>query len=378
MSTVDSMTSDRLSPADPSPAISVDDAWTAVLDRDALADGRFVYAVSTTRIYCRPVCPARRPRPEHVSFFRNSASAKAAGYRPCRRCRPDGDGTSSATACVERARVYLEQHLHETVTLKRLARVAYMSPFHLQRSFKRVLGVSPREYVRARRTERLKARLRAGDTVSRATFEAGYSSGSRLYEHSDSELGMTPATYRRGGEGERIRYAVARCWLGRLLVGVTERGVCTVAIGDSTVELEAGLRAEFPRATLHHADDLGEWMEAVLRLVNDSHGDVDLPLDVRATAFQQRVWNALRAIPFGETRSYGEIADAIGSPRAARAVARACADNRIALAIPCHRVVRGDGEPGGYRWGPDRKRRLLERERQIPVDGIPAVVGSVT
>ena len=251
------------------------------------------------------------------------------------------------------------------MTLERLGRVAYMSPFHLQRSFKRLLGVTPREYVRARRAERLKQRLRAGDTVSRATFEAGYGSGSRVYERADEELGMTPASYRRGGAGETIRYAVIGTSLGRLLVAATARGVCAVAFGESDAELEAELRREFPRAVLEHApDELGPWVAAVVALVEGEVARVDVPLDLRATAFQQRVWKALREIPPGETRTYGEVAKAIGEPRAARAVARACASNRVAVVVPCHRVVpsaAGAGV-GGYRWGVERKRKLLERE----------------
>lgn len=345
------------------PAVPPDEAWAAVLGRDPLADGRFVYAVSTTGIYCRPVCPSRRPRRENVSFFPDPPAAEAAGYRPCRRCRPERQGTSPSVACVERARAYLDARLEETVTLEELGRAAYMSPFHLQRSFKRLLGVTPREYVRARRYELLKARLRAGDTVSRATYEAGFGSGSRVYERSGAELGMTPATYRRGGEGEQIRYSIVPSSLGWLLVALTERGVCAVAMGDTAAELEAGLRREFPRAVLERQGDSGAWMEAVVDFVDGATDRLDLPLDLRATAFQQRVWKALREIPAGETRTYGEVAAAIGAPRGARAVAQACASNRVALAIPCHRVVRGDGDPGGYRWGADRKRRLLERER---------------
>lgn len=346
-----------------SPALTPDEAWAAVLGRDPLADGRFVYAVSTTRIYCRPVCPSRRPRRENVSFFRDSAAAVAAGYRPCRRCRPEREGRSPSAACVERARAYLDAHMDETVTLAQLGRAAYMSAFHLQRSFKRLVGVTPREYVRARRAERLKMRLQAGDTVSRATYEAGFGSGSRVYEHSDADLGMTPGTYRRGGAGERIRYSIVSSSLGWLLVGVTERGICAIAMADTPDELEDCLSREFPRATLVRAEDLGTWTEAVVDVVEGATARLHLPLDLRATAFQQRVWKALRKIPAGETRTYGEIAAAIGAPRAARAVAHACASNPTAVAIPCHRVVRGDGVSGGYRWGPDRKLRLLERER---------------
>jgi AraC family transcriptional regulator, regulatory protein of adaptative response / methylated-DNA-[protein]-cysteine methyltransferase len=344
-------------------APSADDAWAAVLSRDPLADGQFVYAVSSTGIYCRPVCPSRRPRRKNVAFFPDPVAAESAGFRPCRRCRPEQSGISPTTACVERARAYLVAHLDESVTLEELGRAAYMSPFHLQRSFKRLLGVTPREYVRARRAERLKERLRAGDTVSRATYEAGFSSGSRVYERSNVELGMTPATYRRGGEGEQIRYSVVPFSLGWLLVALTHRGVCAVAMGDTSSELEAGLRREYPRAVLKRADDFEVWVSSMVDFAEGATAHLELPLDLRTTAFQQRVWKTLQEIPVGETRSYGEIAAAIGLPAGARAVAQACASNRIALAIPCHRVVRGDGEPGGYRWGADRKRKLLERER---------------
>ncbi|HEX7091755.1 MAG TPA: bifunctional DNA-binding transcriptional regulator/O6-methylguanine-DNA methyltransferase Ada [Longimicrobiales bacterium] len=353
----------------PGPALPApEEAWAAVLRRDPEADGRFVYAVATTRVYCRPVCPSRRPRREHVSFFAGPAEAEAAGYRPCRRCRPDRSGPSAMVACVQRAKAYLDAHLDETVTLEQLGRVAYMSPFHLQRSFKRLLGVTPREYVRARRAERLKQRLRAGDTVSRATFEAGYGSGSRVYERAGEELGMTPGTYGRGGAGETIRYAIVTTSLGRLLVAATARGVCAVAFGESDAELEAELRREFPRASLERAsDEVGAWVAAVVALVEGEVARVDVPLDLRATAFQQRVWKALREIPPGETRTYGEVARAIGEPRAARAVARACASNPVAVVVPCHRVVpaaSGAGV-GGYRWGAERKRKLLAREARL-------------
>ena len=352
--------------------VEPDEAWAAVLRRDPGADGRFVYAVATTRVYCRPVCPARRPRREHVSFFPSPAEAEAAGYRPCRRCRPDRNGPSAAAACVGRAKEYLDAHLDETVTLEQLGRVAYMSPFHLQRSFKRLLGVTPREYVRARRAERLKQRLRAGDTVSRATFEAGYGSGSRVYERAGEGLGMTPGTYGRGGAGETIRYTTVATSLGRMLVAATARGVCSVAFGESAAELEAELRREFPRASLVRAsDELSAWVQAVVALVEGEVARVDVPLDLRATAFQQRVWKALREIPPGETRTYGEVARAIGAPRAARAVARACATNPVAVVVPCHRVVpAGSGaDVGGYRWGVERKRKLLEREAAARAGG---------
>ncbi len=339
-------------------------AWDAVLARDPLFEGRVFYAVSTTGVYCRPTCPSRRPRRENVAFFASPDEAEAAGFRECRRCRPRGAKPSPAARAVLRAREYLDAHPDEAVTLARLGRVAAMSPHHLQRVFKRVLGVSPKEYAAARRAERLREHLRGGESVSRAGFEAGYGSGSRLYEQADARLGMTPAAYRGGGRGTRVRFATAATALGRLLVAATERGVCAVTLGDSDAELEAALRRELPRADV--AADEGEldaWVAAVVASLEGSAPAPDLPLDVRATAFQQRVWKALREIPRGSTASYGEIAARIGVPGAARAVGRACASNRVALVVPCHRAVRGDGEPGGYRWGVERKRELLERER---------------
>lgn len=339
-------------------------AWAAVQARDAAYDGRLVYAVASTGVYCRPSCPSRRPRRDRVAFYATPDEAEGAGYRECRRCRPRNAGPGAAERCVERARAYLDAHLDETVTLERLGRAAAMSPTHLQRTFKRVVGMSPREYVAARRAERLKARLREGDTVSRATFEAGYGSGSRVYEQAAPRLGMTPATYRRGGRGEQIRFTVAPSPLGRLLVAATERGVCAVTLGDTDEGLEEALRREYPDARVERAEEgLDEWVASVLRHLEGEEPALSLPLDVRATAFQWRVWKALREIPRGATRSYGEVAASLGMPSGARAVARACASNRVALVIPCHRVVREDGGMGGYRWGIERKEELLRRER---------------
>jgi AraC family transcriptional regulator of adaptative response/methylated-DNA-[protein]-cysteine methyltransferase len=342
-----------------------DAAWQAVLARDAGADGQFVYAVASTGVYCRPSCPSRRPRREGVSFFAAPQEAEQAGYRPCRRCRPRSSGPAGPERAVERARAFLDAHPDEPVTLEALGREVGLSPYHLQRTFKRLTGVTPKEYARARRLERLKACLREGNSVTDAIYEAGYGSGSRAYEQSDAHLGMTPGTYRRGGRGMSIRYAVAPSPLGRLLVGVTERGVCAVAVGDNDADLAAALRREYPQAEIEEAapdGNLGEWLAAIVRHLEGEEPRLALPLDVQATAFQWRVWKALQEIPYGSTRSYGEIAAALGMPRAARAVARACATNPVALAVPCHRAVRAGGEPGGYRWGAGRKRRLLERE----------------
>lgn len=344
--------------------IDEDEAWAAVLSRDPAYAGRFIYAVASTGIYCRPGCASRLPRREHVRFFAGPTEAEAAGFRPCKRCRPDRDGLTATRRSIELAREYLDAHLDETVTLERLARVAHMSPYHLQRTFKRIVGLPPRRYVEARRLERLKERLREGDTVARAAFEAGYSSTSRLYERAAEQLGMTPGAYRRGGAGMRICYATAATALGRLLVAATERGLCAVAFGDDDAALVHDLRREYPRASIEPAGSgvLQGWVDQIVAYLEGERTNLRLPIDLPATDFQRRVWEALREIPYGETRTYRELAEAIGRPTATRAVARACASSRVALVVPCHRIVRGDGDLAGYRWGPERKRRLLELE----------------
>jgi len=342
-----------------------DEAWRAVERRDPRFDGRFVYAVRSTRIYCRPSCPSRRPARERVTFYAAPDAAEEAGYRACRRCHPREARLAPAAVAVERARLHIEQNPDQGVTLSLLAAQVGMSPFHLQRTFKRLLGVSPREYQDALRVTRFKSRLRAGDTVSRATYEAGFGSSSRVYERSDSTLGMTPAVYRRGGAGLLITYTVVESPFGKLLVGATDRGVCSVALGDSDETLVRALRSDFPRAEIERWDDAHrDWVEEIVGHIGGGNVGLSVPLDVQGTAFQQQVWALLRKIPPGRTRSYGEIATELGNPRATRAVARACASNRIAVVIPCHRVVRGDGDAGGYKWGMERKRALLDRERR--------------
>lgn len=335
--------------------------WTAVLERDPAADGRFVYAVASTGIYCRPSCPSRRPHRRHVSFFNTPDAAEAGGFRPCRRCRPR-DVETDMVRRVREAQRYLERHLDETVTLERLGRAVGASPHHLQRTFKRLTGVSPRAYASARRMERMKASLKQGDSVSRATYDAGYSSTGRAYDHSRRRLGMTPGSYRQGGRGMRIRFTTLETALGAVLVAGTDRGVCAVSLGASAPALEAGLRREYPAAEIERADEeLRTWAGAVVaRLAGDEAER--LPLDLQGTAFQIRVWEALQRIPRGATKSYREIARDLGRPTAARAVARACATNHVAVVVPCHRVVREDGELGGYRWGLERKRSLLRAE----------------
>jgi len=336
--------------------------WQQVMARDARQDGRFVFAVRTTGVYCRPSCPSRRPRRESVEFFSNPNEAERAGYRACLRCKPTE--VPAQAQYVMRARQLLD-NAEGVVTLSKLSRRVGLSPFHLQRLFKRATGLSPREYQSARRLQSVKAGLRNGDEVTTALYDAGYGSPSRLYEKSAEQLGMTPGEYRRGGAGASITFATAPTPLGRLLVAATERGLCAVRFGESATELERDLRQEFHAAELHRDDGaMTRYVEPLVAAIRGENATVDLPLDVRATAFQRKVWNQLREIPRGETRSYGEIARAIGEPRAVRAVARACATNPVAIAVPCHRVVRSDGEESGYRWGIERKNKLLERERQ--------------
>jgi AraC family transcriptional regulator of adaptative response/methylated-DNA-[protein]-cysteine methyltransferase len=336
--------------------------WEAVLARNSEYDGEFVYGVGSTRIYCRPSCPSRRPLRHRVSFFETPDAAESAGYRECKRCEPR-NGQQRAQRQVQFAREYIDQHPDESVTLAKLAQVAAMSPYHLQRTFKRFVGVSPKTYASARRLDRMKSRLRQGDTVSRATYEAGYGSGSRAYEHARVGLGMTPGTYRNGGRGMRIEYGLIPTAVGQLLAAATERGLCAVMLGDDASQLETALGREYPAATLERNDqNVKEYTDAVLGRLAGEEGPT-VPLHVQGTAFQWQVWDALRRIPLGETRSYQAIARELGRPTAARAVARACASNRLALVVPCHRAVRETGELGGYRWGIERKQRILEQER---------------
>ena len=332
--------------------------------RDRAADGTFVYAVSSTGVFCRPSCPSRRPRRDRVQFFTTTAGAEQAGFRPCRRCHPkDPAAARSIADAIARASRYLDEHASDTVSLNALARIVRVSPSHLQRQFKRALGVSPREYQAACRARVFRAELRAGRDVTAATYEAGYGSPSRVYEASPTGRGMAPATYRRGGAGATVSFSTARCSLGWLLVAATDTGVCAVKLGGDPAALEADLRRELPLARVdadRHAHR--EWVDAIARTLRGAAADVDLPLDVRGTAFQWRVWRALQRIPSGQTRSYSDVARAIGRPSAVRAVARACATNPVCLVVPCHRVVARDGRVGGYRWGADRKAKLLARE----------------
>ncbi|GAB4198205.1 MAG: bifunctional DNA-binding transcriptional regulator/O6-methylguanine-DNA methyltransferase Ada [Roseiflexaceae bacterium] len=324
----------------------------------------FVYAVRTTGIYCRPTCASRQPRRENVAFFAAPDAAERAGYRACRRCDPRAAASDPNVELVARICRYLEEPREGVPTLEELAARFALSPAHLQRTFKRIAGVSPRQYADAKRAERLRAELRVGADVTGALYDAGYGSSSGFYDQAPDSLGMTPRAYRAGGRAAQIGYAIAPCPLGYLLVAATGRGVCKVSLGDSPTALEADLRGEFPAAELHtDAATLEPWLRAVLEHLEGQRPHLDLPLDIQASAFQRKVWEVLRAIPYGATRSYQQVAQAIGRPTASRAVARAVATNPVALLIPCHRVVRADGDLGGYRWGTERKRKLLEGER---------------
>ena len=341
-----------------------DHNWQSVLARDRAQDGAFVFAVSSTGIYCRPSCPAKHPRRSNVTFFRAPDAAEKAGYRACLRCKPkvfDGDTNLKLVKSVCR---YIEQHLDESITLPQLGAAFSKSPFHLQRVFKAVLGVTPRAYTESCRMKQLKRNLQAGHSVTRAMYDAGYSSSSRLYERTASHLGMSPDKYRRGSIAATIRYSCTDSPLGRMLVAATAKGICAIQFADSDEELEHGLKHEFPFAIRRRDDDaIQQWTWELLRHMSGQKLNPALPLDIQATAFQRRVWTYLQSIPFGETRSYSDVAKDIGQPTAARAVARACATNRIAVAIPCHRVVRESGDLAGYRWGAARKKTLLDLEK---------------
>jgi len=334
----------------------------AVAARDRSMDGVFYYAVLSTGIYCRPSCPSRRPRRENVVFFRARDAAERAGFRPCKRCKPEAAGASDPNGLVEKICRHIDAHPGEPVTLDALSRALGMSPFHLQRTFKARTGITPRAYSDSRRLDSLKAGLREGNSVTRSLYDAGYGSSSRLYEQASAQLGMTPSRYRNQGAGVAIRYAIASTPIGQMLLAATERGICAVHFGDSPAKLEDELRAEFPKAEITRTDRKLTGEVRAMRGIIGGNSTGSLPLDIQATAFQRRVWEALQAIPRGATKSYSKIAADIGHPKAARAVARACATNPVAVVIPCHRVVRENGVMGGYRWGEERKKKLLALE----------------
>lgn len=345
-----------------------DDArWRAVLKRDGRADGVFFYAVRTTGVYCRPNCAARGPRRENVGFFDSCREAEAAGFRPCLRCKPDRpDVGREQIALIEQACRWIET-AEEMPLLNELAERAGFSAYHFHRLFKRYTGVTPKAYGQAHRGRKMRARLRQGDTVTDAIYEAGYQAGSRFYEESKSRLGMTPTQLKKGGAGLMIRYTITRCLLGPILIAATEEGICLIHFGENSAQLQQTLLQYFPKAALRDSDErFGRWVRQILEAMTRGEApSSDLPLDIRGTAFQQRVWQALRDIPAGEKASYAEVAAKIGRPRAVRAVAQACAANNLAVVVPCHRVVRSDGSLSGYRWGSERKAALLEREQRV-------------
>jgi AraC family transcriptional regulator of adaptative response/methylated-DNA-[protein]-cysteine methyltransferase len=340
--------------------------WRAVLAHDKRVDGTFVYAVRSTGIYCRPSCPSRRPNRDRVVFFESPLAAEGSGFRACKRCRPQETAASDPwVEKIRRACVYLAD-VDGHPSLAALATRIGGSPYHLQRNFKRLVGLTPRQYADACRLGKVKRQLRRGHAVTSAIFDAGYGSSSRFYEGAAGKLGMTPSTYQRGGSGMSIAYTIVDSALGRVLVAATDRGICAVSMGTSDGSLERNLRVEYPAATIAAAaGSFTAWTTEILARLAGRQPRVDLPLHVQATAFQWQVWQALGTIPHGETRTYGELAAAIGRPNAVRAVARACATNPVAVAIPCHRVVAASGSISGYRWGTDRKKALLARERQV-------------
>lgn len=342
--------------------------WEAVLNKDVDSDGRFVYGVTTTKVYCRPTCPSRRPLRKNVRFYPTAAAAEKDGFRACLRCRPAGVSSNVINSVVHDLARQIDAHPEQPFRLAQLAQRAGYSPFHLQRSFKAIIGSSPKEYQTAARLRTLKSELRRDAPVSDAIYQAGFGSGSRVYEKADGQLGMTPSEYRSGGKGLTISYASGRTPLGLLMIGATDRGICFLQFGDSHEQLAAELGRQFAAAATQpmpatHAQEFESWMAALNRHLRGLEPRLDLPLDVRGTAFQLIVWRYLQKVPYGEVRSYSEVAAGIGKPKAVRAVARACASNAVALLIPCHRVVRGTGELGGYRWGTQRKRVLLDTER---------------
>jgi AraC family transcriptional regulator, regulatory protein of adaptative response / methylated-DNA-[protein]-cysteine methyltransferase len=353
----------RIQLSSPSP-LQQDPRWRAVVARERAADGKFVYCVKTTGIYCRPSCPARRAKRDNISFAASSVAAERAGFRPCKRCRPDRIGHADAQAAIITKICRIIETADPAPSLASLADMAGMSRFHFHRLFKAAVGVTPKAYAQAQRKARLHAELkRPNASVTAAFYNAGFNSSGRFYENSNALLGMGPKDYRAGGANKTIRFAIAKCTLGRLLVASSDRGVCAIFFGDDRAALVAELHDLFPHADLSEGDKaFAQTIAKVVGFVERPTCGLDLPLDIIGTAFQQRVWQALREVPAGTTASYTEIAQKIGAPKSFRAVAQACAANRIAVAIPCHRIIRNDGGLSGYRGGIARKRALLERE----------------
>lgn len=349
------------------PASAAARCWQATLARDRRADGSFVLAVRSTRIYCRPSCPARRPLRKNVTFYRFPSEAQRDGYRPCRRCRPDE--IAAAVALVERAlRLLAEapESRDEALRLGPLAGELKTTEATLRRAFRQATGLTPHQLSDALRMQRFKSLLRGGAKIADALYETGYGSISRIYERSDAKLGMTPASYQRGGAGMRIGYTITALPLGKVLVGATERGVSAVYLGESEQKLVSELRREYPNAEIHSAPDAQRrWVQEIVRRTEGKQPSLELPLDLQATAFERRVWQELQRIPAGQTRTYAQVARSLGDAKAVRAVARACASNPVSIVVPCHRVIRGDGKLAGYRWGLSRKRELLALESGV-------------
>jgi AraC family transcriptional regulator of adaptative response/methylated-DNA-[protein]-cysteine methyltransferase len=341
-------------PEDRENSTSADEKWRAVLTRNSTVDGAFVFAVRSTGIYCKPSCPAKRPGRGQVIFFSGPDEAERSGFRPCKRCRPRNVRPSHQVELIDRICKYIDANLDRKITLSIISAHTGVSPYHLQRTFTRVVGISPHQYAEARRLARVKRSLKNGETVTRALYGAGFSS------RSPNRFGMSPGVFRRGGLGLRIEYTIVGCPLGRLLVGATGRGICAVCMGDSDAQVEAALSEDYPSADLHRNDgDMLRWVTAFMDYFSGQHFNFDLPIDVQATAFQWRVWKEIQSIPCGSTTTYGKIANVLGKPQAARAVARACATNPVSIVIPCHRVIGKEGGLRGYRWGKKRKRALL-------------------
>jgi len=344
-------------------SLTEEDKWLAALNRNNDFDGEFVFAVRSTGVYCRPSCPAKRPNRKQVIFFSDFEEAERFGFRSCRRCHPR-NATNSQTKLIDGICSFIDANLEKKLTLSALSAHAGISPFHLQRTFKRAVGISPRQYIEARRLEKMKRSLRNGKTVTRALYDAGFNSRSRIYGKIQNKFGVSPGIYRRGGAGMRIEYAITSCPTGRLLFGVTERGICAVCLGESDDAVEAAITRDYPSADISRNDsDLAPWIECFMKYFKGQDFPRDLPIDVQATSFEWRVWKQIQAVPRGSTTTYGNIARAIGMPDSFRAVAKACATNPVSLIIPCHRVIGQDGSMRGYRWGKNRKKELLSLER---------------
>ncbi|MBN3905186.1 MAG: bifunctional DNA-binding transcriptional regulator/O6-methylguanine-DNA methyltransferase Ada [Nostoc sp. NMS1] len=340
--------------------------WKAVLNRDVTIDGKFFYGVRSTGIYCRPICPSRRPNRNQVCFFQSVQEAQNAGFRPCKRCQPQFETVPNpAKAKVLAVCRYIEAQSDRVPTLSELCSQVEMSPSYLQKVFKQIIGVSPFQYADALRSQRLKQRLQSGEEIAHAVYDTGYGSSSQLYEKAPKQLGMTPKIYQQAGKTISIVYAIAPCPLGYLLVATTDKGICAVKLGDEADKLEHILNQEFHQAHIIRDDHIHkEWIQAILGLIAGDEAHLDLPLDIRGTAFQKQVWQVLQKIPYSETRTYTDIARDIAKPQAVRAVGNACGANPIAVIIPCHRVLRSDGSLGGYRWGIERKQKLLVQESE--------------